>query len=121
VEEVIEHVINELLNDPSIKLQHKDLHYGGPRGASTIGNGSWDEDSSQKYSSSSPLQSQSVLTVNRDYLARLLFWYVKIYCRNNIELCINILYMDTRSNGFFYKRSDDWLQVHVVGPSYERR
>jgi hypothetical protein len=29
--------------------------------------------------------------------------------------------MDTRSNGFFYKRSDDWLQVHVVGPSYERR
>ena len=73
---MIEHVISGLLDDPSTKLQHKDLQYGCPRGASTINNGPWDEDSIKKCSSS-PLQSQSVLTVNRDYLARLLFWYVE--------------------------------------------
>ena len=79
VEEVIEHVISGLLDDPSTKLQHKDLQYGCPRGASTINNGPWDEDSIKKCSSS-PLQSQSVLTVNRDYLARLLFWFVPLAC-----------------------------------------
>ena len=74
VDEVIEHVINGLLDDPCTKIQHKeDTQY-------TISSGPWDEDNTQKCSSS-PLQSQSALIVERDYLARLLFWYVENSCK----------------------------------------
>eukprot|EP00250_Pteridium_aquilinum_P017726 c23755_g1_i1 orf=242-1588(+) len=70
VEDVIQHVINELLDNPSTKLQHKGSQFGSQT-ASTF-NGTWEEDFAQKFSSS--LQSQAVVRVNRDHLARLLFW-----------------------------------------------
>lgn len=72
VDEVIEHVVNELLDNPSTNLHHKeDTQY-------SILSDLWD-DHTQKCNSS-PLQSQSMLTLKRDYLARLLFWYV-VYSR----------------------------------------
>ncbi|KAI5072758.1 hypothetical protein GOP47_0012864 [Adiantum capillus-veneris] len=70
VEDVIQHVITELLDNPSTKLQHKSSQFGSQ--ASPL-NGSWEGNFTQKYSSS-PLQSQAMVTVNRDHLARLLFW-----------------------------------------------
>lgn len=71
VEDVIQHVIIELLENPFTRLQHKSSQYGSQTGGSF--NGSWEEDFTQKCSHS-PLQSQAVITVNRDHLARLLFW-----------------------------------------------
>jgi hypothetical protein len=71
VEEVIEHIINGILNNPTSKLQEKDVKYGNQATGNL--NGFWYEDYTQKCSFS-PLQSQSALTMDRDYLARLLFW-----------------------------------------------
>lgn len=70
VEDVIQHVIDELLDNPSTKLQHK----GSPFESQTSSfSGSWEGNFTHKCSSSR-LQSQAAVTVNRDHLARLLFW-----------------------------------------------
>lgn len=70
VEDVIQQVISELLDNPSIKLQSKGTRYGN--GTNNAVNGAWEE-GSQKFSAL-PLQFESAVVVNRDYLARLLFW-----------------------------------------------
>ncbi|MCO5570054.1 hypothetical protein L7F22_023768 [Adiantum nelumboides] len=70
VEGVIQHVINELIDNPSTKLQHRSSQFGSH--ASPL-NWSWEWNFTKKCSSS-PLQSQAAVTVNRDHLARLLFW-----------------------------------------------
>lgn len=71
VEEVIQQVINGLLDSPTSKLQHKGGKLGN--GPATTLSASWDEEGIEKRSSS-PLQSQAAVSVNRDHLARLLFW-----------------------------------------------
>lgn len=72
VEVVIQQVINGLLDSPASKLQHKGGKLGN--GSATTLSASWDEKGIEKRSSSSPLQFQAVVSVNRDHLARLLFW-----------------------------------------------
>lgn len=71
VEDAIQQVINGLLDSPLTKLKCKDPQSGN--GAASTLKGSWEEEGAQKFSMS-PLQSQSACSVNRDHLARLLFW-----------------------------------------------
>ncbi|MCO5572476.1 hypothetical protein L7F22_026231 [Adiantum nelumboides] len=71
VEEVIQEVINGLLDSPATKLQHKGTQLDN--GTASSLRSPWEDEGIKKLSSS-PLQSQSAVRVNRDHLARLLFW-----------------------------------------------
>lgn len=71
VEDVIQQVINRLIDSPLTKLRRMGPLSGN--GAASTFKGSWEEESSQKFSMF-PLQSQSTFNVNRDQVARLLFW-----------------------------------------------
>lgn len=70
VEDVIQQVINGLLDSPLTKLQGKGPQCGNGTASTFKG---WEKEGTQKFSTS-PLQSQSAVSVNRDHLARLLFW-----------------------------------------------
>ena len=102
---MIEYVINELLSNPSAKIQQKDIQYGNRAGGTLTD--PWDEDNTQKCSSS-PLQSQSVLMVNRDHLARLLFWYVESLVLN--ASCWHLFCVVFNEEVVY-----DLWQVYVVG------
>ncbi|MCO5550987.1 hypothetical protein L7F22_004482 [Adiantum nelumboides] len=71
VEEVIQEVINGLLDSPATKLQHKGTQLDN--GTASSLRSPWEDEGIKKLSSL-PLQSQSAVRVNRDHLARLLFW-----------------------------------------------
>ncbi|KAH7351644.1 hypothetical protein KP509_19G007500 [Ceratopteris richardii] len=71
VEEVIQKVINGLLDNPITELHYKSGQFANRRFNSL--NIRW-KDEVDKELSSSPVQSQSAILVNRDHLARLLFW-----------------------------------------------